>query len=163
MFLRRITFLESRSEGGGIGGSRTAAGGYPYSTQDCEADTEGSRQSVLCGLVWRDQNKDQLQNVFKRFLFHYSKAQNSVGSVQRESHSVHPLMRLSSNLSQRKKKQQMFASQTGINTIFLLEKLKTACGPSPRLGRDLLCSIWDCHGNAGKPKAGREAALLYSE
>uniref|UniRef100_A0A673B3Z4 Secreted protein n=1 Tax=Sphaeramia orbicularis TaxID=375764 RepID=A0A673B3Z4_9TELE len=38
------------------------------------------------------------------FLFHYSKARNSVGAVQQESHSVHPLMRLSPKLSQRRKK-----------------------------------------------------------
>uniref|UniRef100_A0AAY4BEE0 Uncharacterized protein n=1 Tax=Denticeps clupeoides TaxID=299321 RepID=A0AAY4BEE0_9TELE len=43
--------------------------------------------------------------LFSQFLFHYSKAQNSMGSVQRESHSVHPLMRLSPSLSQRRKKQ----------------------------------------------------------
>uniref|UniRef100_A0A671Q8T5 Uncharacterized protein n=1 Tax=Sinocyclocheilus anshuiensis TaxID=1608454 RepID=A0A671Q8T5_9TELE len=45
-----------------------------------------------------------------QFLFHYSKAHNSVGSVQRESHSVHPLMRLSPRLSPRRKKQQVCAS-----------------------------------------------------
>ncbi|XP_071376250.1 neuromedin-S [Centroberyx affinis] len=54
--------------------------------------------------VWRDQDEEQVQNVFKRFLFHYSKAHNSVGAVQHESHSVHPLMRLSPKLSQRRKK-----------------------------------------------------------
>uniref|UniRef100_A0A8D3A2D8 Uncharacterized protein n=1 Tax=Scophthalmus maximus TaxID=52904 RepID=A0A8D3A2D8_SCOMX len=37
------------------------------------------------------------------FLFHYSKARNSLGTVQQESHSVHPLMRLSPKLSQRRK------------------------------------------------------------
>ncbi|XP_057192800.1 neuromedin-S [Triplophysa rosa] len=62
--------------------------------------------SLLCDLEWRDQKQEQIQNVFKRFLFHYSKAQNSVGSVDRESHSVHPLMRLSPKLSLRRKKQQ---------------------------------------------------------
>ncbi|XP_031653932.1 neuromedin-U-like isoform X1 [Oncorhynchus kisutch] len=56
------------------------------------------------GDMWRDQNEQQVQNVFKRFLFHYSKA-NSVGSIQHASHSVHPLMRLSPKLSQRRKKQ----------------------------------------------------------
>ncbi|XP_068185359.1 uncharacterized protein nms [Antennarius striatus] len=63
--------------------------------------------------LWKDQNEDQVQNIFKRFLFHYSKARDSVGSLQRElsrgenkllSHSVHPLMRLSPKLSKRRNK-----------------------------------------------------------
>ncbi|KAM4558080.1 uncharacterized protein nms [Odontesthes bonariensis] len=58
----------------------------------------------LSNVLWRDQNEEQVQNIFKRFLFHYSKARNSVGAVQQESHSVHPLMRLSPKLSQRRKK-----------------------------------------------------------
>uniref|UniRef100_A0A3Q0R4A8 Neuromedin S n=1 Tax=Amphilophus citrinellus TaxID=61819 RepID=A0A3Q0R4A8_AMPCI len=64
----------------------------------------GIRGDDLSGVLWRDQNEEQVQNVFKRFLFHYSKARNSVGAVQQESHSVHPLMRLSPKLSQRRKK-----------------------------------------------------------
>uniref|UniRef100_UPI0037E92564 neuromedin-S n=1 Tax=Semicossyphus pulcher TaxID=241346 RepID=UPI0037E92564 len=56
-------------------------------------------------VLWGNQNEEQVQNVFKRFLFHYSKARNSVGPVQQvESHSVHPLMRLSPKLSKRKNK-----------------------------------------------------------
>uniref|UniRef100_A0A8C6UCC5 Neuromedin-S n=1 Tax=Neogobius melanostomus TaxID=47308 RepID=A0A8C6UCC5_9GOBI len=54
--------------------------------------------------LWRDQNEEQVQNVFKRFLFHYSKARNSVGALQQETQSVHPLMRLFPKLSQRKRK-----------------------------------------------------------
>ncbi|KAI2660970.1 Neuromedin-S [Labeo rohita] len=92
--------------------------------------------STLCGVEWRNQDQvsvvhtrvfsvcslivsarlnsltvflqEQIQNVFKRFLFHYSKAHNSVGSVEREAHSVHPLMRLSPKLSLRRKKQQVW-------------------------------------------------------
>ncbi|XP_075995087.1 neuromedin-S [Genypterus blacodes] len=60
---------------------------------------------VLGDDLWRDQN--EVQNVFKRFLFHYSKAHNSVGAVQHQSHSVHPLMRLSPKLSQRRQKQMV--------------------------------------------------------
>ncbi|XP_028852198.1 neuromedin-S [Denticeps clupeoides] len=82
---------------------------YQVQVPDCkngEAVKEDlAEHSSSCALSWRDQNTDQIQNVFKRFLFHYSKAQNSMGSVQRESHSVHPLMRLSPSLSQRRKKQ----------------------------------------------------------
>ncbi|XP_046696536.1 neuromedin-S isoform X2 [Silurus meridionalis] len=78
---------------------------------ECEDDgdeRQGSAvQSSLCGLMWGDQNKEQIQNVFKRFLFHYSKARNSVGTVERESHSVHPLMRLSPKFTLRRKKQQL--------------------------------------------------------
>ncbi|XP_027001268.1 neuromedin-S isoform X2 [Tachysurus fulvidraco] len=84
-----------------------------YPLLDCGEDedyTQGSAvQSSLCGLVWGDQNKEQIQNVFKRFLFHYSKARNSVGTVERESHSVHPLMRLSPKFSLRRKKQQLLS------------------------------------------------------
>ncbi|XP_072300183.1 uncharacterized protein nms [Eucyclogobius newberryi] len=59
----------------------------------------------LNDILWRDQqNEEQVQNVFKRFLFQYSKARNSVGSLQPQGHSVHPLMRLSPKLSQRRKK-----------------------------------------------------------
>ncbi|XP_071337242.1 neuromedin-U [Trachinotus anak] len=64
----------------------------------------GIQSDDLSDVLWRDQNEEQVQNVFKRFLFHYSKARNSVGAVQHESHSVHPLMRLSPKLSQRRKK-----------------------------------------------------------
>ncbi|KAG7240346.1 hypothetical protein INR49_026917 [Caranx melampygus] len=64
----------------------------------------GLHSDDLSDVLWRDQNEEQVQNVFKRFLFHYSKARNSVGAVQHESHSVHPLMRLSPKLSQRRKK-----------------------------------------------------------
>ncbi|XP_018552038.1 neuromedin-S isoform X4 [Lates calcarifer] len=55
-------------------------------------------------ILWRDQDEEHVKNVFKRFLFHYSKARNSVGAVQQESHSAHPLMRLLPKLSQRRKK-----------------------------------------------------------
>ncbi|XP_053483824.1 neuromedin-S [Ictalurus furcatus] len=84
-----------------------------YPLLDCGDDgdyTQGSAvQSSLCGLVWGDQKKEQIQNVFKRFLFHYSKARNSVGTVERESHSVHPLMRLSPKFTLRRKKQQVLS------------------------------------------------------
>ncbi|XP_043086471.1 neuromedin-S isoform X3 [Puntigrus tetrazona] len=83
---------------------------YPSPLTDCDdyGDyVQGSALlSSLCGVSWRNQDQEQIQNVFKRFLFHYSKAQNSVGSVERQSHSVHPLMRLSPKLSLRRKKQQ---------------------------------------------------------
>uniref|UniRef100_A0A3P9CTQ9 Uncharacterized protein n=1 Tax=Maylandia zebra TaxID=106582 RepID=A0A3P9CTQ9_9CICH len=49
-----------------------------------------------------------------QFLFHYSKARNSVGAVQKESHSVHPLMRLSPKLSQRRKKKVVLLVRTQI-------------------------------------------------
>ncbi|CAL9689742.1 unnamed protein product [Knipowitschia caucasica] len=58
----------------------------------------------VSGVLWRDSNEEQVQNVFKRFLFQYSKARNSVGSLPPENHSVHPLMRLSPKLAQRRKK-----------------------------------------------------------
>ncbi|XP_067460503.1 neuromedin-U [Thunnus thynnus] len=58
----------------------------------------------LSDVLLRDENENQVQNVFKRFLFHYSKALNSVGAVQHQANSVHPLMRLSPKLSQRRKK-----------------------------------------------------------
>ncbi|KAF4108654.1 hypothetical protein G5714_009727 [Onychostoma macrolepis] len=85
---------------------------YPSPLTDCDDYgnyIQGSALlSSLCGVEWRNQDQEQIQNVFKRFLFHYSKAHNSVGSVERESHSVHPLMRLSPKLSLRRKKQQVW-------------------------------------------------------
>ncbi|XP_060785050.1 neuromedin-S isoform X2 [Neoarius graeffei] len=82
-----------------------------YPLMDCGEDGNYRQgtvvQSSMCGLMWGDQNKEQIQNVFKRFLFHYSKARNSVGTVARESHSVHPLMRLSPKFTLRRKKQQI--------------------------------------------------------
>ncbi|KAM8750070.1 neuromedin-U isoform X1 [Acanthopagrus latus] len=64
---------------------------------------------------WRDQNEEQVQNVFKRFLFHYSKARNSVGAVQHEqTHSVHPLMRLLPKLSQRRNKKVLLLKIRGL-------------------------------------------------
>ncbi|XP_051566669.1 neuromedin-S [Myxocyprinus asiaticus] len=107
---------------------------YPSPLTDCDdyGDyIQGSALlSTLCGMEWRNQEQEQIQNVFKRFLFHYSKAHNSVGSVERESHSVHPLMRLSPKLSLRRKKQQ--------------QKLKNVCDTSGRLTRDVLCSYPGC-------------------
>ncbi|KAK9537194.1 hypothetical protein VZT92_004830 [Zoarces viviparus] len=64
----------------------------------------GVQSEDMSDVLWRDQQEERVQNVFKRFLFHYSQARNSVGSVQQQSHSVHPLMRLSPKLSQRRNK-----------------------------------------------------------
>ncbi|XP_054470859.1 neuromedin-S [Anoplopoma fimbria] len=74
----------------------------------------GVQSEDLSDVLWRDQNEEQVQNVFKRFLFHYSKARNSVGAVQRMSHSVHPLMRLSPKLSQRRKKKVILLKIRGL-------------------------------------------------
>ncbi|XP_054643875.1 neuromedin-S isoform X2 [Dunckerocampus dactyliophorus] len=52
---------------------------------------------------WR-RDEQQVQNLFKRFLFHYSKAKTSAGPEKNTSNSVHPLLRLSPKLSQRRKK-----------------------------------------------------------
>ncbi|XP_019736114.1 uncharacterized protein nms isoform X2 [Hippocampus comes] len=51
-----------------------------------------------------DDEHQQVQNLFKRFLFHYSKARTSADPEENMSDSVHPLMRLSPKLSQRRKK-----------------------------------------------------------
>ncbi|XP_034550538.1 uncharacterized protein nms isoform X2 [Notolabrus celidotus] len=65
----------------------------------------GSQSGDYSDVLLGHQDEEQVQNVFKRFLFHYSKARNSVGPLQQvESHSVHPLMRLSPKLSKRKNK-----------------------------------------------------------
>ncbi|KAM8854889.1 uncharacterized protein nms isoform 2-T2 [Spinachia spinachia] len=64
----------------------------------------GIESEDLRDVLWRDRSNEKIQNVFKRFLFHYSKARNSVGALQHESTSVHPLMRLSPKLSQGRKK-----------------------------------------------------------
>ncbi|XP_024142316.1 neuromedin-U [Oryzias melastigma] len=74
----------------------------------------GIRSDDLSNVLWRDQNEEQVQNIFKRFLFHYSKARNSLGAVQHESHSVHPLMRLSPKLSQRRKKKVVLLKIRGL-------------------------------------------------
>ncbi|XP_051260375.1 neuromedin-S [Dicentrarchus labrax] len=74
----------------------------------------GIQSEDLSDVLWRDQNEDQVQNVFKRFLFHYSKARNSVGAVQHESHSVHPLMRLSPKLSQMRNKKVVLLKIRGL-------------------------------------------------
>uniref|UniRef100_A0A3P9IGP6 Neuromedin-U n=1 Tax=Oryzias latipes TaxID=8090 RepID=A0A3P9IGP6_ORYLA len=74
----------------------------------------GIRSDDLSNVLWRDQNEEQVQNIFKRFLFHYSKARNSLGAVQQESHSVHPLMRLSPKLSQRRKKKVVLLKIRGL-------------------------------------------------
>ncbi|KAL3055920.1 hypothetical protein OYC64_018591 [Pagothenia borchgrevinki] len=56
----------------------------------------------LSDVLWGDQDEEQDQKVFKRFLFHYSKARNSIGAMQHPSHSVHPLMRLFPKLRRKK-------------------------------------------------------------
>ncbi|XP_023265517.1 neuromedin-S isoform X2 [Seriola lalandi dorsalis] len=78
----------------------------------------GIQSNDLSDVLWRDQNEEQVQNVFKRFLFHYSKARNSVGAVQHESHSVHPLMRLSPKLSQRRKKVLLLVRKLKLHSLF---------------------------------------------
>uniref|UniRef100_A0A3B4UFM8 Neuromedin S n=1 Tax=Seriola dumerili TaxID=41447 RepID=A0A3B4UFM8_SERDU len=78
----------------------------------------GIQSDDLSDVLWRDQNEEQVQNVFKRFLFHYSKARNSVGAVQHESHSVHPLMRLSPKLSQRRKKVLLLVRKLKLHSWF---------------------------------------------
>ncbi|KAM9710046.1 uncharacterized protein nms [Menidia menidia] len=65
-------------------------------------------------VLWGDQNQEEVQNIFKRFLFHYSKARNSIGAVQQQSHSVHPLLRLSPKLSQRRKKKVLLLKIRGL-------------------------------------------------
>ncbi|KAG7501576.1 hypothetical protein JOB18_002479 [Solea senegalensis] len=86
-------------------GSRTDAG--PYEEWEdgllLRKVLRAVRSDDFSDAEWTDQDEDKVQNVFKRFLFHYSKARDSVGAVQQESHSVHPLMRLSPKLSQRRK------------------------------------------------------------
>ncbi|XP_047457803.1 neuromedin-S [Mugil cephalus] len=84
----------------------TDASPFPDQWEDGIAlrKVRGVQSDDLSDVLWRDQDDEQVQNVFKRFLFHYSKARNSVGAVQQQSHSVHPLMRLSPKLSQRRKK-----------------------------------------------------------
>ncbi|XP_049584621.1 neuromedin-S isoform X2 [Syngnathus scovelli] len=63
------------------------------------------REDEPAQLSWRDDSEQQqAQNLFKRFLFHYSKARTSADSEENMSDSVHPLMRLSPKLSQRRKK-----------------------------------------------------------
>ncbi|XP_070694019.1 neuromedin-S [Pempheris klunzingeri] len=79
----------------------------------------GIQTNDLSDVLWRDQNEEQVQNVFKRFLFHYSKAHNSVGAVQHESHSVHPLMRLLPKLSQRRKKKVVLLKIRGLPEVML--------------------------------------------
>ncbi|XP_070770758.1 neuromedin-S [Enoplosus armatus] len=79
----------------------------------------GIQSGDLSDVLWRDQNEQQVQNVFKRFLFHYSKARNSVGAVQHESHSVHPLMRLSPKLSQRRNKKVVLLKIRGLPEVML--------------------------------------------
>ncbi|XP_044222510.1 uncharacterized protein nms isoform X1 [Thunnus albacares] len=44
----------------------------------------------LSDVLLRDENENQVQNVFKRFLFHYSKALNSVGAVQHQVPAQEP-------------------------------------------------------------------------
>ncbi|KAL1267295.1 hypothetical protein QQF64_032658 [Cirrhinus molitorella] len=110
-----------------ISSFHSAVESFPNPLTDCDDYGDYIQGSALlntlCGVQWRNQDQEQIQNVFKRFLFHYSKAHNSVGSVERESHSVHPLMRLSPKLSLRRKKQQ----------------LKNVCSSSGRRIRDVLC------------------------
>ncbi|XP_041940183.1 neuromedin-U isoform X2 [Alosa sapidissima] len=87
---------------------------FPVLSTDCEksdAVRESALHSSLCRLFWSKQQTNQ--NMFKRFLFHYSKSQNSLGSMQGDSNSVHPLMRLSPNLSARRKKQLLLAKSLG--------------------------------------------------
>ncbi|XP_057709196.1 uncharacterized protein nms [Corythoichthys intestinalis] len=64
------------------------------------------REDEPAQLSWReDDEQQQVQNLFKRFLFHYSKAKTSDDPQENmKPNSVHPLMRLSPKLSQRRKK-----------------------------------------------------------
>nr|XP_015219618.1 PREDICTED: neuromedin-S [Lepisosteus oculatus] len=59
----------------------------------------------LCGVEFENPNEGQIQDVYKRFLFHYSKSRDPSQEIQTQSHPVHPLMRLAPKLSERTKKQ----------------------------------------------------------
>ncbi|XP_046902494.1 neuromedin-U isoform X2 [Hypomesus transpacificus] len=87
-----------------------------YPSRECENGIALTKvpdyQKDVGDIEWNDQNEEQVQNVFKRFLFHYAKAHKSEGTVQHESHSVHPLLRLSPKLSQRNKKQLLLLIRT---------------------------------------------------
>ncbi|XP_019964235.1 neuromedin-S isoform X2 [Paralichthys olivaceus] len=84
--------------------SSTDASPYdPWEDGIAFREVRGIQGDDLKDVLWRDQDEEQVHNIFKRFLFHYSKARDSLGAVQQESHSVHPLLRLSPKLSQRRK------------------------------------------------------------
>ncbi|XP_065818532.1 neuromedin-S isoform X1 [Labrus bergylta] len=97
-------------------GSWSTADSRPFNGWDdgiAFRKVRGIQSGDYSDVLWGQQNEEQAQNVFKRFLFHYSKARNSVGPLQQlevsrikppTSHSVHPLMRLSPKLSKRKNK-----------------------------------------------------------
>ncbi|XP_035267624.1 neuromedin-S isoform X2 [Anguilla anguilla] len=80
--------------------------GLPYRLAGCSDKVPFRKvfgsQKILCGLTWEDHSKDQIQDVYKRFLFHYSKSQDSHHSVNSESQSAHPLLRLSPKLRRKK-------------------------------------------------------------
>ncbi|XP_028292863.1 neuromedin-S [Gouania willdenowi] len=85
-------------------GCRSLSDGHPFDGWENGIEIRKVGGADLKGVLIGDQDEEQVQNVFKRFLFHYSKARNSVGTLQQESNSVHPLLRLSPKLSQRKRK-----------------------------------------------------------
>ncbi|XP_069389563.1 uncharacterized protein nms isoform X3 [Paralichthys olivaceus] len=47
-------------------------------------EVRGIQGDDLKDVLWRDQDEEQVHNIFKRFLFHYSKARDSLGAVQQE-------------------------------------------------------------------------------
>ncbi|XP_067085456.1 uncharacterized protein nms isoform X4 [Osmerus mordax] len=74
-----------------------------YPSQECENGIALTKvpdyQSDVGDIQWKDHNEEQVQNVFKRFLFHYAKAHKSEGTVQHK-------------LSQRRKKQLLLLIRT---------------------------------------------------
>ncbi|XP_074551078.1 neuromedin-S [Halichoeres trimaculatus] len=99
-------------------GSLRSADSSPYDQWDdgiALRKVRGSQSGDYSDVLLGNDNEEQVQNVFKRFLFHYSKARNSVGPVQQvETHSVHPLMRLSPKLSKRKNKKVLLLKIRGL-------------------------------------------------
>uniref|UniRef100_A0A3P8UWP5 Neuromedin-S n=1 Tax=Cynoglossus semilaevis TaxID=244447 RepID=A0A3P8UWP5_CYNSE len=70
----------------------------------CGRSTTGAvRSDDVSDVELRDQEEVSQEEDRESFLFHYSKARDSLGAIQHESHSVHPLMRLLPKLSQRRK------------------------------------------------------------
>ncbi|XP_030055405.1 neuromedin-S [Microcaecilia unicolor] len=69
----------------------------------------------LCSSIFNSLqgNEENNQEIVKRFLFHYSRAQDPTYPLKTGSAPVHPLMRLASKLSQRRMKRFLDPDNTG--------------------------------------------------
>ncbi|XP_058040606.1 neuromedin-S isoform X4 [Ahaetulla prasina] len=90
-------------------GAFTTSAGFPqtFASYLDESNIPKNERLALCFSQWTElfeQSQENNQELYKRFLFHYSRAQDPTYPLKTGSFPLHPLMSLAPKLSDRRKK-----------------------------------------------------------